>query len=191
MNYLMVMLHSVTGEEPQRGRLRHLYPRGAFKCKDGYIALLAPNDLIWQRLCRAMAREDLIDDPRSAEGTARAANGDFLDPIIERWLAGQTRAEAEAILNSHGVPAGPVYTASDVFDSPQVQARKLLVSVDDPESEAHLFARTPPLLSEALDIKTEPAPRLGEHTWQVLHDILGYTAAEIDRLEKNGIVETR
>jgi formyl-CoA transferase len=190
LNERMIMLYSITGEEPQRGVLRHLYPRAAFKCKDGYLALLAPNDLIWGRICRVIGHEDLIDDPRSETGIARAANADFLDPILSDWLASRTRAEAAELLNDSGVPAGPVQTASDIFNDPQVVARGMLVTVDDPDVGPYQFARTTPLLSEAPEIETNPAPRLGEHTRQILCDLLGCDAAEIDRLEKAGIIET-
>lgn len=189
LNERMVMLFSITGQEPQRGRPRHLYPRTAFKCRDGYVALNVPDDIIWQRLCQAIGREDLINDPRSADGTARAANANFLKPIIEGWLAGQMRAEAEEILNVYGVPAGPVYTAADVFTSPQVEARNMLVTVDDPQVGPYQFARTPPLLSSTPEIDTNPAPRLGEHTRQILSELLGYETAEIDRLQNEKVIE--
>ncbi len=190
LNERMVMLHSLTGEEPQRGRLRHLYPRAAFKCKDGYLALVAPNDLIWQRICRVIGRLDLVEDPRSSEGAARAANASFLDPIIEGWLAGHTRAEAAELLNANGVPAGPVHTAGDIFASPQVAARELLMEIEDPQVGKYKFARTPPLLSAAPRIATNPAPRLGQHTRQILSELLGYDAQEIDRLEEEKVIKT-
>ncbi len=190
LNERMVMLYSLTGEEPQRGSLRHLYPRAAFKCSDGYLALVAPNDLIWQRICRVIGREDLVDDSRSADGAARAANADFLDPIIEGWLASRTRAEAAELLNSSGVPAGPVHTASDVFESPQVAARKMLIDIADPQVGAYQFARTTPTLSSSPEIERQPAPRLGEHTRQILSELLGYETAQIDRLQRDQIIET-
>jgi len=190
LNERMVMLYSITGEEPQRGRLRHAYPRAAFKCSDGYLALNVPNDLIWQRLCQVMAREDLIDDSRSADGSARAANSEFLDPIIDGWLAGMTRAEAEEALNSHGVPVGPVYTAADVFADPQVEARKMLVTVDDPDVGKYQFARTTPMLSSAPEVEANPAPRLGEHTRSILSELLGYEAVEIDHLQEENVIES-
>ena len=190
LNERMVMLYSLTGEEPQRGRLRHLYPRAAFKCSDGYLALNVPNDLIWQRLCQVMGREDLIDDPRSADGSARAANAAYLDPVIEGWLVNRTRAEAEETLNAHGVPVGPVYTAEDVFTDPQVKARKMLVTVDDPDVGKYQFARTTPMLSSAPEIEANPAPRLGQHTRQILNELLGYELGQIEQLEQDKVVES-
>lgn len=189
LNERMVMLYSLTGQAPHRGRLRHLYPRGAFKCSDGYLALNVPDDLIWRRLCQVMDREDLISDPRSADGTARATHAGFLDPIIEGWLSDKTRTQAEEILNTAGVPAGPVYTAEDIFEDPQVKARKMLVPVEDPDVGTYLFARTTPMLSSAPELETHPAPGLGQHTRQILSDLLGYGHAEIERLDQMGVVE--
>jgi CoA:oxalate CoA-transferase len=184
----MVALYSTTGEEPHRGRLKRLYPRAAFKCSDGYLAMNVPDNLIWKRLCQTMGREDLITDPRSANGTARAANAAFLDPIIEGWLMSQTREEAGAALNANGVPVGPVYTAKDVFADPQVAARKMLLPVEDADVGTYRFARSPVLLSSSPDIKAEPAPDLGQHSSEILSELLGYDSADIEQLTDQGVV---
>ena len=64
LNERMVTLFSATGEEPERGRLRHLWPRGAFKCRDGYVALNVPDEIMWERLAKTMERPDLmVTDP--------------------------------------------------------------------------------------------------------------------------------
>lgn len=190
LNERMVTLYSVTGQEPQRGRLRHLWPRGAFKCKDGYIAINVPDDIIWQRLTKSVGRPDLTDDPRSATGVARAANADFLQPFIENWLAGKTRAEVVDTLNAAGVPVGPVYTARDVFADDHFRQRDMLVEIDDPDVGPSLFARTTPHLSAMPQIPTGPAPNLGQHTRSILRELLGYSEAEVNRLVEAGVVGT-
>jgi len=182
LNERMVMLYTMTGEEPHRGRLKHLYPRGAFKCKNGYLAMNVPDDLVWSRLCKSMEREDLIDDVKSNTGTARAANGDFLGPIIEEWLSKKTRDEAEKILNKNGVPVGSVYTAKDIFESEQVKARRSLIDIEDPDVGTYQFARGPVMLSDAPEIETNPAPDLGQHTHEILSSILGYSDEQINEL---------
>ena len=182
LNERMVMLYTITGEEPHRGRLKHLYPRGAFKCKNGYLAMNVPDDLVWSRLCKSMEREDLIDDVKSNTGTARAANGDFLGPIIEEWLSKKTRDEAEKILNKNGVPVGSVYTAKDIFESEQVKARRSLIDIEDPDVGTYQFARGPVMLSDAPEIETNPAPDLGQHTHEILSSILGYSDEQINEL---------
>ena len=191
LNERMVMLYTITGEEPHRGRLKHLYPRGAFKCKNGYLAMNIPDDLVWSRLCKSMEREDLIDDVKSNTGTARAANGDFLGPIIEEWLSKKTRDEAEKILNKNGVPVGSVYTAKDIFESEQVKARRSLIDIEDPDVGTYQFARGPVMLSNAPEIETNPAPDLGQHTHEILSSILGYSDEQINKLINSNTIEIK
>jgi formyl-CoA transferase len=188
LNERMVTLYSVTGNEPQRGKLEHLWPRGAFQCRDGYVALNVPDDIIWQRLAKTVGRPDLADDERSTSGTARAQNADFLQPIIEGWMADKSRAEVVDALNAAGVPTGPVYTAGDVFADDHYRTRGMLVEVDDPQVGPSTFARTPPHLSAAPDIPTEPAPNLGQHTRSILRHLLGYSDSDVDALDAAGVV---
>ncbi len=188
LNERMVTLYAVTGKEPRRGELEHLWPRGAFKCRDGYVALNVPDDIIWQRLAATVDRPDLASDPRSATGTARAENAALLQPILEGWMADKTRAEVVDRLNAAGVPTGPVYSAGDVFADDHFRARRMLVDVPDPEVGPTTFARTTPHLSAAPDIPTEPAPNLGQHTRSILTELLGYTDTKIDALVATGVV---
>ena len=191
LNERMAMLYSITGNEPHRGRLTHLYPRGAFKCKDGYLAMNVPDDMVWARLCTTMGRDDLINDERSNNGTTRASNAEFLAPIIEEWLSQKTRSEAETILNQNGVPVGSVYTAKDVFESKQVKSRKALVNIDDPDVGTYQFARGPVMLSGSPEIETNPAPDLGQHSYEVLSEILRYSDVKIDKLAESGTIEIK
>ncbi len=188
LNERMVALYSVTGKEPQRGKLEHLWPRGAFKCKDGYVALNVPDDVVWARLATAVGRPDLLDDPRSADGTSRAANEGFLQPIIEAWMEDKTREEVVYTLNAAGMPTGPVYTAKDVFTDPHFRKRGMLVDIDDPEVGTYTFARSTPHLSSAPEIANEPAPALGQHTREILEEVLGYSRDEVNRLASEQVV---
>jgi len=188
LNERMIMLYSLTGVEPERGRLSHLFPRGAFKCKDGYLALNVPDDIIWARLCRLMGREDLIKDERCSNGTARAINADFISPIIESWLAPRTRQELEILLNENGIPTGPVYTAKEVFESPQLKARKMLVPINDPEVGTYTFSRGPVILESTPELNASPAPRLGEHSQDILMGLLHYDKDRLEYLEQKGVI---
>jgi crotonobetainyl-CoA:carnitine CoA-transferase CaiB-like acyl-CoA transferase len=189
LNERMVALYSVSGKEPKRGRPEHLWPRGAFKCADGYVALNVPDDGIWARLATAIGRPDLVEDPRSAEGTARAANAAFLQPILEEWTAEKTRAEVVDLLNEAGMPTGPVYTARDVFEDDHFTVRGMLAEVHDPEVGPYTFARTPPHLSAAPEIPLQPAPGLGAHTREILEGTLGYSSSQVEALAEGGVVQ--
>jgi crotonobetainyl-CoA:carnitine CoA-transferase CaiB-like acyl-CoA transferase len=189
LNESMVTLFSTVGQSPTRGVPKNLFPRGAYKTKDGYIALNVPDNRIWERLCVAMGREDLKIDDRCKNGTERATNAIFLQPIIEGWLTTMSRDEAVQKLNEAGVPTGPVYTAKDVFEDPQVKARGMLMPINDPEIGEFAFTRTPIHLSKAPELPRNPAPNLGSDTGWVLRDLLGYDDTRVKTLISNGIVE--
>ncbi|MFQ5935449.1 MAG: CaiB/BaiF CoA transferase family protein [Acidiferrobacterales bacterium] len=188
LNEAMIALYSVAGQSPHRGRPRNAYPRGAYKARDGYVAVNVPDERIWRRWCEIMQRPDLIDDPRSNSGTARSENREFIDAVIGEWFAGLTRSEAANQLNDAGVPTGPVHTAEDVFACPQVEARGMLMRIRDPEVGEYRFARTPPHLSSVPELPAEPAPSLGQHTRPILQDLLGYAPPQVDELVAEGVV---
>jgi formyl-CoA transferase len=190
LNEAMIALYSVAQQSNSRGVPKNVYPRGAYQAKDGYIALNVPDNRIWTRLAEIIGRADLADDERTKDGTARSQNREMIDEQIEAWLADKTRGQAVDALNDAGVPAGPVNRAEDVFACPQVEARGFLMPVDDPEVGEYRFARTPPMLSENVDLPAAPPPRLGQHTREVLEGLLGYDAARVDALAEAGIVET-
>lgn len=188
LNEGMVALHSVTGQSPQRGRPRALYPRGAFATQDGFIAFTVPDETMWRRTCEVMGRSDLMDDPRTNSGPARAENRVFLDPIVEEFFAAITREEAVRRLVDAGVPAGPIQTAEDVFACPQLEARGTLMSIEYPDLGSFRFARTPLHMSDAPDVPRRPAPELGQHTHEVLAGVLGYDPPRIAELAAAGVI---
>jgi len=190
LNETMVTLYSVTGQEQKRGVPTVFFPRGAYEAKDGYLALHVPDNIIWQRLCEAMGREDLVDDERAANSLARAANHAFLDPIIKQYLGRMTRSEAVDTLNAKGVPTAPVYSAEDVFADPHMEARGLLMPIDDPDVGTYRFTRTQPMLETNTELPRNPAPGLGQHTREILEGLLEYDPKDVDALAAEGVIET-
>ena len=189
LNERAIAMFGATGESPHRGRPNAAYPRGAYEASDGWIALNVPDERIWERLAKIIGRPELTDDMRTSSGPARCANRQFVDDAISGWLAARTRDEAVTELNEGGVPVGPVNTAEDIFADPHVQARGMIMDVEDPDVGTQRFARTSPVLSAAPDLPATTAPRLGEHTREVLEGICGYSSAEVDDLASEGVVE--
>jgi len=190
LNETMITLYSVAGQEQKRGVPTVFFPRGAYQTKDGYLAVHVPDNIIWKRFCEVMERSDLIDDERSATSPARAQNHGFLDPIISEFMATMTRDVAVGKFNAHGVPVAPVYTAEDVFADPHIEARGMLMPIDDPEVGTYRFARTAPMLEENAELPRNPAPSLGQHTREILEGLLDYSSSEVDALRDHGVVET-
>ncbi len=188
LNEAQMALYSVAGQVNSRGKPKNVWPRDAYECKDGWIAVNVPDNIIWGRMAETIGHPELKDDPRSNSGPARCQNAEFLQPLLAAWFATQTRDSAADALNGAGVPCGPVYDTADVFADPQVQARGVLVDIDDPTVGSFKFARTPPHLSAAPEIPTRPAPALGQHTREIMEGLLGYSTTEIEDLAAKGVV---
>jgi formyl-CoA transferase len=93
------------------------------------------------------------------------------------------------ILNAAGVPTAPVFTVEDVLADPHVAARRMIMTIDDPEVGAYQFVRSSPILSSNPALPADPAPNLGQHTRQVLEDLLGYAPREVERLIAENVVQ--
>jgi len=190
LNERALTIHSFTGMVPSRGPERFFGPRGAFKAKDGYLAMNIPSDYMWERLAQAMGREDLAADPRCADGPSRAAHAESLiRPAIEDWLKDKRTREAAEILASYGVPAGPVHTAGDVFNCPQVEARGMLVPIEHGPLKGRRVVKSPSRFSRAPDARAAWVPALGEHTGEVLRELLRLDQEELDDLRAGGVIQ--
>ena len=109
-----IMMYAFTGESPERGKEQVFAPIGAFKVKDGYVAFRIPTEDMWKRTCQAIEREDLIEHGKTCTGVKRAANMDFLGPILDEWFAQRTKTETITRFLECGVPLGPVQNAEDI-----------------------------------------------------------------------------
>ena len=183
-----VMMYAFTGESPERGKERVFAPIGAFKTKNGYVAFRIPTEDMWRRTCKAIEREDLIDHPKTCTGVKRAANMDFLGPILDEWFSRYTKAEAITRFRECGVPLGPVQSAEDISKCEHLENRKAFAYIDDPIAGQKKLMGCPFKLSGMPDLSPTPPPRLGEHNHDILQTLLGYTDEQIRELANNGVL---
>lgn len=179
-----------TVREREGNRLANSAPLDNYRAADGkVVCIVAGGDANFRRLCEAMGRTDLLDDPRFGRLADRAANGDVINGIVADWVGGLPAAEVEAACIAHDVPVATAYTAAEIFADPHIAARGDLVAVEDPVV-GPLRQQAPFPRSTAVPAGQVPsgAPRLGEHTREVLGDLLGLDDAELDRLAADGVV---
>lgn len=162
-------------------------PYQAFRCQDGFITVGAANDRTFLALAGVLGHAEWTTDARFASDAARVAHRADLAERIEAVTIGSPRADWLRRLEAAGVPCGPIRDYGEVFADPQVRARDMSVEVDHPALGRLRALGTPLKMSETPLDPRRPAPRLGEHTGQVLR-IAGMSDAEVDELRRTGAI---
>ncbi len=170
-------------------RLSNSAPLDNYPTADGrYVCVVAGSDANFTRLCRAMGRPDLLDDPRFATLAERARHADAINAVVAQWTSAQAASEVEAACVAHDVPVATAYTAREIATDAHFAARGDLVAVDDPVLGAlRQQAPYPRLVGEEQPVPSG-APELGAHNREVWCDVVGLAPAELAELQAKGIV---
>jgi len=162
-------------------------PTNAYKTKDGYINI-APVPSMWGRVCKAIGREDLIDDPNYNTREVRRARRKEINGMIEEITQQYDTATLLEKFSAADVPCGPIYTIDQAFQDPQAQHLKLGQTVVGVSGKEITLPRQPIKLSRTPSVLTTRTPEFAEHTSEVLAEF-GYSAEEIARFRENGSIE--
>jgi crotonobetainyl-CoA:carnitine CoA-transferase CaiB-like acyl-CoA transferase len=169
-------------------RSQYAAPGNVYRTADDkWASIAASTQSIFDRLCTALDRRDLLDDPRFATNPARVQNYALLDEIVGAAIGRLTLAELRATLTKHEVGFSPIYDIADVFDDPQFKARHAIVSVPDSELGTVRMQGVVPRFSETPGAVRHAGPAIGEHNDEV-YGGLGLTAAEIARLKAAKVI---
>ncbi|HYP40125.1 MAG TPA: CoA transferase [Chloroflexia bacterium] len=171
----------ISGEVPSRYGNGHpnIVPYQTFATSDGWVVVAIGNDRQWQRFCLAIERPALLADPRFATNHARVEHRATLVPILEAIFRTRTTNEWVALCAEADVPAGPVNTVDRALNSPQALAREMVQSVDHPGIGLVRMVASPlKLEGTSPNIRHHP-PMLGEHTEEVLREVLGVSEAQL------------
>jgi len=180
----------VGGAPPRRLGNAHpnIAPYEAFRARDRWFALAAANERQWEVLCDAIGQPDLKDDARFATNMARVANRPALLKVLNEAFATRDAGEWLAALQEAGLPCGPINTVPDVFAHPQATARDLVQETEHPTAGTVRLTGFPYKLSHTPASVRRPPPLLGQHTEEVLTDLLNYTPAEVASMKEQGVI---
>ncbi|WP_158747836.1 CaiB/BaiF CoA-transferase family protein [Acidisphaera sp. L21] len=159
-----------TGERPPRIGQKHRgsSPYRIFATADGYISFGASQENFWDRFCRIIDMPELRDDARFRTNADRVAHNDALIEIVQARLQTRPAAYWLAELEKAGIPCGPVLNYDEVLTDPQILARDMVVATTHPITGPFKTLGVPVKLSETAGQVHSPAPRLGEHTAEIL-----------------------
>jgi crotonobetainyl-CoA:carnitine CoA-transferase CaiB-like acyl-CoA transferase len=165
-----------------------LLPYQTFRTRTRDIAIGVGSDKLWKAFCPLVGLAHLADDARYASNKDRNANRESLIDALQRAFLTKTYEEWEAILMPSGIPMGAINTVDTVVEHPQVAARSAFVTCDHPTAGRIRMTGPPVRLSETPGAVRRPAPRLGQHTDEVLRERLGLDEKEIARLQSAGAI---
>ena len=184
MNYL------ISGKNPTRfgNNSADSAPTGVFRAADGPLYIACANDRTYQRLVSALGRDDLIKHEDFATNADRARNRQKLATLIDGELGKKTREQWLPMLREAAVPVAAVRTVEEAFNSDEMTLRKLVSRIPHPSGQTIPNIATPLQFGSTPVVAPRAAPTLGQHTRQVLTDILDYDATKVAALEAAGAI---
>ena len=173
---------------PMGTAYKALLPYQTLRTKTRDLAIAVGSEKLWKVFCPAIGRPDLLTDERFGNNRLRVTNRVALIDIVQEALLTRSYEEWEQVFLKVGIPVGAVNNIQQVVDHPQVAARESLLTMDHPRSGKVMMAGVPVRLSRTPGSVRTPAPALGEHTAEALHELLGISAEEVARLAREGVV---
>lgn len=180
----------VGGVEPSRMGNAHfnIAPYEVFRARDRWFTLGAANPKQWEMLCEVIGKPELKDHPLFVTNHHRVANRAALAKILNEAFAHKDADEWLVKLQEAGIPSGPINNIQDVFNHPQAQVRNLKVEIEHPTAGLVGFPGFPYKLSQTPAELHRPPPMLGEHTEEVLRELLGYSSEQVAQLRERNVI---
>lgn len=185
-----IVRYSVSGETPVPLGTKHpsITPFQAFTTKDGDIVIPVGNNNLWKKFCSVLGKNEWAEDERFATNELRTANRDVLVDLVQSVLMDRTSAEWQKLLSEKGIPNSPVNTIPEIVTDKNLLHRKMIVDIEQPTAGDLTLAGSPFKLSETPGEVRAPAPLLGEHTREILSEVLDYSGDDIESMLEHQVV---
>lgn len=180
----------VTGAAPRRYGNGHpnIVPYRTFRTSDGELAVAVGNDVQFAKLADVVGHPEWAEDPRFQRNAGRVENRDLVDAMVNEALMTDTRAHWTTALHAAGIPVGPINSVAEALTSPQTTGRGMIVDVEHPVTGALRLLGSPLRWGDAPAPVRYPPPLLGEHTEEILGDLLGIDAEQVAALRAAGVI---
>ncbi len=181
--------YDLYGRDPQPLGSTHLFgaPYGLFRVRDGYVYIAIASDSHWRSFCQALGFEDLLGDPRYRSNKDRVNSKRELEEEISKRISRYSVKELLETLMPRGVPIAPMYRVGGLLRDPHTEARGILGKVEWGEKQLRVALNPIKIDGNRYAVKGNP-PRLGEHSEEVLREILGLSEEEIEDLRREGVI---
>lgn len=173
---------------PLGNRHPSITPFEAFTASDGHVIVGAGNDRLWKKLCEMIGKEELLTDERFLTNSLRTTNQKALKPILDAVFKNKTIDQWLAMLEEAGVPCAPINTVDRVVNDPQVKAREMLVEIEHPVAGKMHVPGVPIKMYKTPGSVDTPAPTLGQHTEEILNELLGLSKEDVDALRAKNVL---
>jgi crotonobetainyl-CoA:carnitine CoA-transferase CaiB-like acyl-CoA transferase len=180
----------IGGKEAQRWGTAHeaIVPYQVFPTKDRPIAIAVANQKMWLSYCKLAGKEEWLEDPRFETNPKRVEHRDELLPLVYELMAQKTCDEWMELLLAASIPCGPVNDMEHLFADEQLLHRNMIAAVPHPTIGNARLVGIPIKCSETPGRVRLPPPLLGEHTDEVLSDLLGYQPEQLEALRRQGAI---
>lgn len=187
MYWAGLALNAGISPPPQGSGNSQVYPYGAFPTSDGWVVVAPYSGAFWPKLCAALSRPDLLDDPRFNDNNARVAHRGELEAVLNDEFRRRSSQEWIEVLNAADVPVAPVNSVSEAMTDPQVEARSMRMDIPI-DGDVLSFAGNPVRTIPETPAEVVPPARLGQHTREVLSQLLGLDDERIAQLANAGVI---
>ncbi len=186
----LVPNYDLLGFKPERvgNRITWVAPYNTYTAKDGYVVIGVTSDNLWDKLCRALGREELIDDPKFATPSDRVMNADSVDETVQSWVGQKTVEEVVLILAKAGVPSAKVHGVDTMVEDPQIKARKMFIETEYPGIGKFRVPGIVPKLSLTPGSVDSPPPTLGQHNNDIYRGLLKFSDEKMKALAEAGVI---